>query len=181
MVLYYYFVQRRLPTLFREYKQNLRRLGFPENAPQYTEKFNAVYSTATGGIEAAPLSSPILITTILSILGWILVFFPVEAGLNKALVPQLKPPPEMGLPPDRPLEGSNKDLLAQLVPTQLPLPYGFLGAYVFGLTALVHQYVTNDLQSRYYASLTKRYLIVFVQLIRTHECLAQVLLARGEL
>lgn len=32
-IMYRYFTQERLPTFFKEYKQNLRRLGLPENAP----------------------------------------------------------------------------------------------------------------------------------------------------
>jgi hypothetical protein len=79
-MIYNSFIQGRLPTLFAEYKQSLRRLGYPANAPQYRDKFD----------------------------------------------------------------------------------YGFLGAYIFGLGSLVRQYVTDDLQLRYYASLTSRYLTVFV-------------------
>ncbi|MBP7687261.1 MAG: tetratricopeptide repeat protein [Thermoflexales bacterium] len=151
VMIYSYFIQGRGRILFREYKQALRRLGFPEAAEQYQEKFEAVYGpvrfldedrAATPGadvtdrrdlaeVNTRPLNSPIVMATLLGFLGWILVFFP-----------------PLTLPD-------------QLVPNPTPLAYGFLGAYVFGLGSLVRQYVTDDLQPRYYASLVLRYLTVF--------------------
>lgn len=150
-MIYSYFIQGRGRILFREYRQALRRLGLPEVAQQYQEKFEAVYgpvrfleqdqAEAAGAettdrvdiaeINSRPLNSPIVVATLLSFLGWLLVFFPP------------------GVPPD------------QLAPNPTPLAYGFLGAYVFGLASLVRQYTTDDLQPRYYASLSQRYLTVF--------------------
>lgn len=145
VILYQSFSRGRLQTLFNEYRQNLRRLGFPENADLYQEKFAETYGRApliarsgqadpTSGRRFSPLSEiPILIAAILSLLGWVNVFYP-------AAVP--------GAP--------------ALTPNTGPVIFGFLGAYVFGLAALVRQYVGDDLQPRYYASLTTRYIIVFV-------------------
>ncbi len=152
VMIYSYFIQGRGRILYREYKQALRRLGYPEVAQQYQEKFEAIYGPVRfldpervelPGAEVAdrldiaeintrPLNSPIVVATLLGFLGWILVFFP-------------------------PLSPAD-----QLVPNPTPLAYGFLGAYVFGLGSLVRQYVTDDLQPRYYASLALRYLTVFV-------------------
>jgi tetratricopeptide (TPR) repeat protein len=131
-MLYDSFIQGRLPTLFAEYKQSLRRLGYPANAPQYKDKFDVIYGQKPELGRSLGLSSPIVIGTLLSFVGWLLVFFP-PVGTSEGLVPN---------------------------PT--PLAYGFLGAYIFGLGSLVRQYVTDDLQLRYYASLTSRYLTVFV-------------------
>ena len=152
VMIYSAFIQGRGRILYREYKQALRRLGYPEVAQQYQEKFEAIYGpvrfldpdrpSAVGAnvvdrldiaeVNTRPLNSPIVVATLLGFLGWILVFFP----------------------PLTPVE--------QLIPNPTPLAYGFLGAYVFGLGSLVRQYVTDDLQPRYYASLALRYLTVFV-------------------
>lgn len=152
VMIYSYFIQGRGRILYREYKQALRRLGYPEVAQQYQEKFEAIYGPvrfldpdrASGAgvnvvdrldiaeVNTRPLNSPIIVATLLGFLGWILVFFP-------------------------PLTPAD-----QLMPNPTPLAYGFLGAYVFGLGSLVRQYVTDDLQPRYYASLALRYLTVFV-------------------
>ena len=130
LIIYNYFVQGRLPTFLKEYKQNLRRLGLPENASQYQEKFDAVYGAASLENRMPLLNSPIFIATVLSTIGWGLVFIPTTVG--------------------------------PLVPNPTPIAYGFLGAYTFGLGSLVRQYATDDLQVRYYASLTMRYLTIFV-------------------
>jgi len=157
-ILYRYFIQGRRPTLRREYKQNLRRLGFSEKDAQYDEKFEAFYGaddaydtfsfrlrgqrptvTATlqsrSEVQTHPLrslNSPILMATVLTLLGWLLVFFPAD-------------PASVVFGPNR-----------------TPLAYGFLGAYIFSIGALVRQYVTDDLQARYYASITVRFLTAFV-------------------
>ncbi len=131
-VMYRYFTQERLPTFFKEYKQNLRRLGLPENAQQYIDKFDAVYGATTQGNQIAPFNSPVFIATILTFIGWTLVFYPVH-----------------------------EDVIG-LSPNPLPFVYGFLGAYVFGIGSLVRQFVTDDLQPRYYASLTIRFVTVFI-------------------
>ncbi len=134
-VIYRYFSQERLPTFYKEYKQNLRRLGLPENAQQYKEKFDAVYGTSTQEIDGSAgvmlFSSPVFVATILSFIGWVLVFYPV--------------PPE-----------------ATLTPNATHFAYAFLGAYIFGIGSLVRQFVTDDLQPRYYASLTSRFIYVMV-------------------
>lgn len=129
---YAYYTQGRLPTFSKEYKQNLRRLGFWENAQEYQDKFEAVYGTPAAKQSIRAVNSPIGITTLLILLGWTLVFFPIPAETNSFL------------------------------PNPTPLAYGFLGAYIFGLASLIRQYVTNDLQLRYYASLSVRYLTVMV-------------------
>ena len=166
-IIYWYFIQGRLRILYDEYQQNLRRLGFPGNAKLSLDKFDALYGTAAqfhgprvgaelgnsrvppnavsdsrtqsdGATESQPIllatlaRSPVLVATPLSLVGWLLVFYPASDGRNV-----LAPNPE-------------------------PLAYGFLGAYIFGLGSLVRQYVTDDLQPRYYASLTNRYLTVFI-------------------
>jgi tetratricopeptide (TPR) repeat protein len=131
--IYGYFIQGRLPILQAEYKQNLRRLGLPHNAAVYQDKFDSVYGTPTAvGGHPSLFHSPILLATLISILGWLLTFFPIGQGSS-----EFAPRPE-------------------------PFAYAFMGAYVFGLGSLIRQYVTDDLQPRYYASLIYRYLVVFV-------------------
>jgi tetratricopeptide (TPR) repeat protein len=128
-IIYTSFMHGRLPILFAEYKQNLRRLGYPENLALYREKFEATF----GDTRVAPqFHSPIFITSLLAAVGWTLVFFP--------------------------LPGNE----AELLPVATPVAYGFLGAYVLGMGSLVRQYVTDDLQLRYYTSLSYRFLVVFV-------------------
>lgn len=132
VIIYSSFASGRLPTLFEEYKQNLRRLGFPHTAGIYQRKFEQNYGQKIGK-EASPLSeTPILIAALLSTVGWFLALVPIEGQTSG------------------------------LVPNQTPIAYGFLGAYVFGLGALVRQYLMDDLQPRYYASLTNRFLTVFI-------------------
>jgi tetratricopeptide (TPR) repeat protein len=129
-ILYRYFTQERLPTFFKEYKQNLRRLGLPENAQQYKDKFDAVYGATTQGNQIAPFNSPVFVATILAFIGWAFVFYPIHPTVTT------------------------------LIPNPSPFVYGFLGAYVFGISSLVRQFVTDDLQPRYYASLTVRFVTV---------------------
>ena len=157
-ILYRYFIQGRRPTLRREYQQNLRRLGYSEKDPQYDERFEAFYGAddtydtfrltipfrrrppaepvqARSEVLSHPLrtlNSPIMMATVLTLLGWLLVFFPADPASTV------------------------------FAPNRTPLAYGFLGAYVFSIGALVRQYVTDDLQARYYASITVRFLTVFV-------------------
>ncbi len=164
LILYLSFARGRLQTVFNEYRQNLRRLGFPENAPLYKDKFVEVYSRlprddeqpsqseleeaqarmaivespeaeldeSLGARRYSPLAElSIVIATALSIFGWIIVFYPADKA------------PGLGL-----------------LPVNEPLIYSFLGAYIFGLSSLVRQFVADDIQPRYYANLTIRYLTV---------------------
>jgi tetratricopeptide (TPR) repeat protein len=131
-IIFGYFQSRR-QILFIEYKQNLRRLGFIENAQIYRKKFDAIYGNSDMfDRREIVFQTPIIVSTILSVVGWIFVFYPPE--------------PEN----------------LTLVPNATTLTYGFLGAYVFAIGSLVRQYVTDDLQQRYYASVVYRYLAVFV-------------------
>lgn len=132
-LIYKAFIQIRLSNIFIEYKRNLRRLGFLETAQEYIDKFNEVYGASqAGAIGSSFLKSPIYIATLLSIIGWVLVFFPLS------------------------------DSPGELIPNPTPVAYGFLGAYIFGMGSLVRQFMADDIQLRYYASLTHRYLTVFV-------------------
>lgn len=130
LIIYSYF-QRRRNILFDQYKQNLRRLGFPANVSLYEERFNAVYGDVTLQDRAQLLQSPVVVATLLTVVGWILVFYPTDGN-------------------------------SFFQPNASPMAYGFLGAFLFGLGSLVRQYVTDDLQPRYYASLINRYLAVFI-------------------
>ncbi|MFZ0549022.1 MAG: tetratricopeptide repeat protein [Candidatus Promineifilaceae bacterium] len=130
-IIFGYFQSRR-QILFIEYKQNLRRLGFIENAQIYRQKFDAIYGHSDMSRRDIVFQTPIIVSTILSVVGWIFVFYP---------------PAQESL---------------TLVPNATTLAYGFLGAYVFAIGSLVRQYVTDDLQQRYYASVVYRYLAVFV-------------------
>ncbi len=131
-IIFGYFQSRR-QILFVEYKQNLRRLGFIENAQIYRKKFDAIYGNTDLSDRASILfQTPIIVATLLSIVGWIIVFYP-------------------------PIEE-----LSSLTPNATTLAYGFLGAYVFAIGSLVRQYVTDDLQQRYYASIVYRYIAIFV-------------------
>jgi tetratricopeptide (TPR) repeat protein len=155
VIIYSYFIEGRRAILELEYRQNLRRLGLPANAQLYKDKFDAIYGKEQPGRPSkaqqyndkfetiydkeprsggsAPLfHSPVIVATLFSIIGWLLVFYPSRVAPDAL--------------------GPNPEALA----------YGFLGAYIFGLGSLVRQYVTDDLQPRYYASLTYRYLTVFV-------------------
>lgn len=144
-IIYSYFSLDRLPILYAEYRQNLRRLGFPENVTLYRDKFNVLYgpeTRLTWSAEARSLAlaalfqSPIIVATLLSLVGWLLVFYPAQP-LSQTVNQFLFPNPNLSA-------------------------YAFLGAYVFGIGSLVRQYVTDDLQPRYYASLTYRYLSVLI-------------------
>jgi tetratricopeptide (TPR) repeat protein len=129
-IIYDSFTRERLPALFTEYKQNLRRLGYPASMRQYQEKFDEIYGRRPQTDRPWFISSPITVATVLGLVGWLLVFFP---------------------------DGGDS-----LTPSPTPLAFGFLGAYVFSLGSLMRQYVSDDLQPRYYASLVNRYLSVFV-------------------
>ena len=135
VLIYTSFIRNRLPTLFVEYKQNLRRLGFPEYLELYQKKFEEIYGRNPEKAASRRLlslsESPVIIATLLSTFGWFIVFFPSSDT-------------------------------GTLVPNSSTLAYGFLGAYIFGLGALVRQYLRDDLQPRYYASLTLRFLTVFI-------------------
>lgn len=131
-IIYIYFRDRR-SILFDEYEQSLRRLGLPGGVKLYRDRFDAIFGPQSKTSRDLSLfRSPIAIATLLSLIGWLLAFYPSLAG-----------------------DGV-------LVPRPVPVVYGFLGAYVFGLGSLVRQYVTDDLQLRYYASLTNRYVIVLI-------------------
>ncbi len=135
VLIYTSFVRNRLPTLFVEYKQNLRRLGFPEYLELYQKKFEEIYGRnpeESASRQLLSLSeSPVIVATLLSAFGWFIVFFPSSDP-------------------------------STLIPNNSTLAYGFLGAYIFGLGALVRQYLRDDLQPRYYANLTLRFLTVFI-------------------
>lgn len=131
-IIFGYFQSRR-QILLIEYKQNLRRLGFAENAQIYRRKFDAIYGNSDmSNRREIVFQTPIIVATLLSFIGWVVVFYP-------------------------PVQDA-----ASLSPNATTLAYGFLGAYVFAIGSLVRQYVTDDLQQRYYASIVYRYLAVFV-------------------
>jgi tetratricopeptide (TPR) repeat protein len=182
-VLYLSFIQNRLRSLEKEYRQNLRRLGLPENASLYAEKFQVTYgitytaspagpganTTGASGNQVATASPngeaarsgapampepeerggggqahgpliymPLFVVTVLSFLGWLLVFYPVTPGAAAKADP------------------------LTMDPRADPMVYAFLGAYLVGIGGLARQYVTDDLQLRYYVSIANRYILVIV-------------------
>lgn len=135
ILIYGFFARNRLPTLFVEYKQNLRRLGLPENSEIYQKKFETVYGRTPEMQPAAQpfliSETPVVITTLFCLFGWFIVFFPFSEA--ETLAPNLS---EIG--------------------------FGFLGAYIFSIGALTRFYLQDDLQTRYYASLIARFVTVLV-------------------
>lgn len=78
----------------------------------------------------SPATAPILITTALMALGWIIT-----------MTPWLRSP-DIGVP-NVPLA---EQWLAALVPAETPVTFAFLGAYFFGLQLLFRRYVRRDLR-----------------------------------
>jgi hypothetical protein len=159
-LLYLQFLVVRGRTLWEEFVFSLERLGIwdagvplgPEDL--YRRKFEAVYGkvvkprekTAAGAAasekaaRAAPRGDtmlPVLWTTVLLSLGWVLIMQPEALAGRRALLGDIK-------------------LLPSPLLVQRPVQLGFIGAYFFVVNMIVRRYFQDDLRADAYLNAVTR-------------------------
>jgi hypothetical protein len=130
-LLYSFFISARRLILKRDFELNLQRLGLNSADESFVQRFNAVFGAddRLGQFARAPL----ILLTMLLLIGWFLVYYPPVADETPLLWPNLN-----------------------------PLALGFLGAYFITLMVLYQRYVTNDLKPPLFVSIAVRVLMVLI-------------------
>ena len=132
--MYAFFAQTRHAVIWREFAQNLQRLGMKPG--HYRERFESVY--AGGTTRAARAGGPPggTLMTIVLFVGWWLVFWP------------------------RPQAASQVAAIPFLELNESWLTFGFLGAYIYTLLVFFRRFVTDDLKPNVFVATTKRVIVM---------------------
>jgi hypothetical protein len=145
-LLYFQFDRERLGTIWEKFTRHIFRLDpsvttEPALIAKYgflmEEVFGRRQPTRRGRLLPGKLS-PIVVATLVIVLGWLLTL------LN----------PEVGAVSDQ------GDLVSLFQPHQSAVTFAFLGAYVYALGALLRGYVRRDLRPKSYTDITVRIITV---------------------
>ena len=143
-LMYYLFDRQKLGTLRVRLEQQLLRLdpaaqNLSDIRAKYGLQIAEVYGSGTtsDGRLVRATRWPILIATILTMVGWMLTLpFFRDLGAN--------------------------DVLAYFSPPRSPVVFAFLGAYVFTLYSILRRYVRGDLKPKAYSSISVRIFVVVI-------------------
>jgi hypothetical protein len=146
-LLFFLFDREQLATLRDRFMRQIVRFdGTVETRAEIEAKYGHAMDEAYGskGGDTGRLlpgrRSPVLVATAILTFGWILTLTHADSGLI----------------------GTDSGLLALLQPPPEPVVYGFLGAYVYALGAVLRGYVRKDLRPKSYTHITVRTILVIV-------------------
>jgi hypothetical protein len=145
-LLYFQFDRERLGTIWEKFTRHMFRLDpTVTTEPALLAKYGFLMEEVFGRRRQAHHGrllpgklSPIVVATLVIVLGWLLTL------LN----------PQVGAVSDQ------DDLVSLFQPQQSAVTFAFLGAYVYSLGALLRGYVRRDLRPKSYTDLTVRILTV---------------------
>jgi hypothetical protein len=104
---------------------------------KYGHLINEVYGDKSAGYYLANVGLPIMLSSVLIALGWLLILLPINPG---------------GL----------ADFFTLVAPQPSALSFGFLGAYFFALNMVFRRYVRSDLTPKAYSHITVRLLVTTI-------------------
>jgi hypothetical protein len=146
-LLFFLFDREQLATLRDRFMRQIVRFdGTVETRAEILAKYGHAMDEAYGskGGDTGRLlpgrRSPVLVATVILTFGWILTLTHADSGLIR----------------------TDSGLLALLQPPREPVIYGFLGAYVYALGAVLRGYVRKDLRPKSYTHITVRTILVIV-------------------
>lgn len=129
--------------------------AFPTDLSKFvlkpTDLSQVVYETSKSegstfaSIFTAETTVPVILTTILIALGWLITL-----------------PPWQGNMPTRELTGPALNWLRIFTPEQTPVHFAFIGAYFFSLQMLFRRYVRRDLRSSAYVAVSLRIILAVI-------------------
>ena len=130
--IYVFFMRMRHAVIWREFEQNLLRLGMKPG--HYRERFDAVYGPGASDVDTATIPFESILMTLVLFVGWWLVFYP--------------PPADQ--------DGSQSFIRF----SQSLLTFGFLGTYTNTLRVFYRRFVTDDLKTKVLVTVVIRVLIM---------------------
>lgn len=148
-LLYYLFDRHQLGTLLSKFQRDVFRLDpyvttLADVRSKYGKQMDEMFGSSGAGHSGKLLSDtrwPILVATVLMTLGWFLTLLPFN------------PTTEITEP---------SQLYMFFTPRNVPMAYGFLGAYLFGMTMILRRYMLGDLRPKAYTHTVVRILTVFI-------------------
>jgi hypothetical protein len=148
-LLYYLFDRHQLGTLLCKFHRDVFRLDpyvttLADVRSKYGKQMDEMYGSSGVGLSGKLLSDtrwPILVATVLMTLGWFLTLLPFNPAIEI---------------------GEASQLYVFFTPKNAPLAYGFLGAYLFGLTMILRRYMLSDLRPKAYSHIAVRIFTVFI-------------------
>jgi len=130
--IYAFFMRTRHAVIWREFEQNLLRLGMKPG--HYRERFDAVYGPGASDVDTAIIPFEGILMTLVLFVGWWLVFYPPPADQASS----------------QPFIRFSQSLLA----------FGFLGTYTNTLRLFYRRFVTDDLKTKVLVTVVIRVLIM---------------------
>lgn len=148
-LLYYLFDRQQLATLQERFWRDILRLDpyvktLSDVKAKYGKQISELYGTdhaTSAGRLLADTRWPISVATLVITLGWFMTFLPARSAI------------ELTQP---------ADLYKMLTPQNTAIAFGFLGAYLYGLTLVLRRYVLGDLRPKTYTNITVRILTVII-------------------
>lgn len=145
-LLYFLFDRQRLEKVRRDFYREVMRLDpdiqtLADAETKYGEMVEEVYGSSQASSFLLGAGCPILISTLLIILGWTWTLLPLGQTVQAA-------------------DGPLLDVLFKPAPNALI--FGFLGAYFFALNVVFRGYIRADLTPKTYAHITLRLLMTSV-------------------
>jgi hypothetical protein len=107
---------------------------------KYGHLINEVYGDKSAGYYLANVGLPIMLSSVLIALGWLLILLPI--------IPTQPQGPA--------------DFFNLVSPTPTALSFGFLGAYFFAINMVFRRYVRSDLTPKAYSHITVRLLVTTI-------------------
>lgn len=148
-LLYYLFDRHQLGTLRQRFYREIFRLDptletMQDVSAKYGRQVAEVYGPEGEASEGRLIRGtrwPLIVTTLVVTLGWMLTLLPAGPVL---------------------LAEQPTDLLALLRPHPTAVTFGFLGAYFFGLNMILRRYMRGDLRPKAYSHITARIVVVLI-------------------
>jgi hypothetical protein len=154
-MLFFLFAEQRRDVMRAQFHRDILRLDPALRTVGETERAYAPLLAEALCVRRGPLFfGPIVLSTFLLALGWVVSVLPKHADVQRALAP-LKASAEAGA--SLPIE-----LCALFVPNPTAFTFAFLGTYFFALNMVFRRYVRADLGPKAYSHVAVRIIIASV-------------------
>jgi hypothetical protein len=154
-MLFFLFAEQRRDVMRAQFHRDILRLDPALRTIGETERAYAPLLAEALCVRRGPLFfGPIVLSTFLLALGWVVSVLPKHADVQRALAP-LKASTEAGA--SLPIE-----LCALFVPNPTAFTFAFLGTYFFALNMVFRRYVRADLGPKAYSHVAVRIIIASV-------------------
>jgi len=152
-MLFFLFAEQRRDVMRAQFHRDILRLDPALRTVGETERAYAPLLAEALCMRRGPLFfGPIVLSTFLLALGWVVAVLPTHADIQRALAP-LGKAGSSGLP---------IELCALFVPNPTAFTFAFLGTYFFALNMVFRRYVRADLGPKAYSHIAVRIIIASV-------------------